>query len=551
MGILRGGLLALGAVALTIGLGSCGKVADGGEGAFFDSNTNWLSHCLDDSECNGSLRCYCGMCTKPCGQDNECALLGGARCAQSGEDVCGEQASAGGLCVLECTVGSECGDDFNCIAGQCVPKPCVTVGALSWDEVFRDINDDLAQADAEDRLYRRYITLGNASGDGAQSGRCGVSNDVKRDALSKLLNALSIDGQSNAPAWLDAGQRLLQIDLRNLDWDRQMLVGDAYPDKWEALVNQDPYALAFTGDDADDAVADTGTSMPVMLADSFIAITTQPNVYYGLLGIPEQLDQYLVDELGIDPTKPLVKAGFTVAGKEFLAQYWPTQARDGFVWEIAEFGREPGALLQNPLAEPLGQREVIFTLPNGVNAFAFMSSDGRRLDNWKTTYDDAERDNVARAPRSNWRRHPREVAVQDEVFDYVAANPDRYTDADLAEINRLFIGPDRLERLLARDYSTYQSAALLRAISSAGIHNDDPEPVTTSYAEYEQRVTLAIAAAELLVTPSDLRSNLALLNPALQSLNGGSIDRELFTSLFHDSACILGTVLTNQPADCP
>lgn len=546
IGILRAGLLALSAVALTIGLGSCGKVAEGGGGALFDSNTNWLSRCLDDNECNGSLRCYCGMCTKPCGQDNECNLLGGAQCAQSGEDVCGEQASAGGLCVLQCTGSNDCGDGFNCSAGQCVPKPCVTLGALSWDDVFQFINADLARSDAADRPFQRYIALGNSSGDGSQNGRCGVSTEIKRDALIKLMNALSIQAPTQRVVGVDAGQRLFRIDLRDFSWDRRITVGGAYTDEWEALVAKDPYALPFTGADADDAVDDTGTSVPVMLADSFIALTTLPDVYYGLLGIPEQLDQYLVDEFGIDPAAPVVEAAFT-DGRPFLAKYWPMQTRSGFVWEVADFGQEPDFLFQNPLAEPVGQRELIFTLPNGLTAFAFMDSDGRRLDSWSVTYDSAEPDNVARAPRSNWRRHPRQVVVRDEMNDYVAAHADQYATEDLSKINRLFIGPTRLESLLERDYSTFQAAALL----NVSVTDDDPEPITTSYAEYERPVTLEVAAAELMVTPAELRDNLNLLNPALLALDGGTVSRELFTALYQDSACILNVVLENQPADCP
>jgi hypothetical protein len=364
--------------------------------------------------------------------------------------------------------------------------------------------------------------------------------------VAKLLNALSIDARPRGLLWVDAGQRVVRIDLRDFQWDRRILAGGDYADAWEALVDKDPYALAFAGADADDAASDTGTQIPVILADSFIAIATQPEVYYALMNFPEQLDRYLVEELGIDPAAPSVKAGFTVDGKEFLAQYWPTQVRDGYLWEIAEFGREPGALLQDPLAQPLGQREIIFTQPNGMKAFAFMNNEGRRLDNWNASADSAERDNVARAPRSNWRRHPRQVVVRDEVLDYVTANPSLYSEEDRAAITRSFIGPDRLMSLLARDYSTFEGAALILVGQ-----NTDSEPVTASYAEYQQRVTIEIAAAELMVTPNDLRDNLSLLNPALQALDGGSIDRELFTVLFHDSACILDSILENQPADCP
>jgi len=113
--VLRVWFLALSALALALGLGSCGKVAEGNE-ELFDSNTNWLLRCREDEHCTGSLRCYCGICTKPCGENSECGLLSGAECAESGESLCGEQASAGGLCVLACTGDLDCGAGFSCSA---------------------------------------------------------------------------------------------------------------------------------------------------------------------------------------------------------------------------------------------------------------------------------------------------------------------------------------------------------------------------------------------------------------------------------------------------
>lgn len=115
------GLLALSSLALALSAGSCGKVKEGGQ-PLFDSNTNWLVPCVADDQCSGSLRCYCGQCTKPCGQDAECSLLSDALCAESSEVLCGQSASAGGLCVRGCAADAECGPRFSCSAGQCVPS---------------------------------------------------------------------------------------------------------------------------------------------------------------------------------------------------------------------------------------------------------------------------------------------------------------------------------------------------------------------------------------------------------------------------------------------
>lgn len=118
--MLRVGSLALGALALSLSAGSCGKVAE--PRPLFDSNTNWLVPCVADDQCTGSLRCYCGQCTKPCSQDGECSLLSDALCAESSEVLCGQSASAGGLCVRGCAADAECGPRFSCSAGQCVPS---------------------------------------------------------------------------------------------------------------------------------------------------------------------------------------------------------------------------------------------------------------------------------------------------------------------------------------------------------------------------------------------------------------------------------------------
>ena len=54
------------------------------------------------------------------------------------------------------------------------------------------------------------------------------------------------------------------------------------------------------------------------------------------------------------------------------------------------------------------------------------------------------------------------------------------------------------------------------------------------------------------LTPDELQENLQLLNPVLQVLDKGTLDRDDFTNVYIDSLCRLSDVLDNQPAaaDC-
>jgi hypothetical protein len=543
----RCSILALGALTLSLALSSCGKVADRNQ-LQLDSNTNWLVSCEVDQQCSGSLRCYCGQCTQPCAQNDQCGLLSGAVCAESGEAVCGQQASPGGLCVLECTRNEECGSSFSCNAGQCVPVPaalpppnaCNSGVFRTLDEIYSLVVNDLSEQDIDDQPFLRYVSLG----DRYLESDCSSAVTAQRQGLNKLLNSLSLYSIIGQPIAVDVEERLYRIDLRDYAWNRPIsFEGTNFSDAWEVLVASNPYAIPFVGDDADDAVNDTGTLVPVMFASSLIAYGSQPEVYYALLEIPEDLSQLWLD-LGIDRTTlPYLEAGF-VDDREFLAQQWQIEVRAGYVWQISEFGREPGALFGNPLAPPLGEQELIFTLPNGLHAFAFSDSTGRRLPSWQNGSDLAEPNGAASVPRSNLRRHPLGINVRDEVLDYVLANPGAFTpDVELL-LRQRFVGASAVAGILQRDYE----ALTLPALRRAGIDPLLNEPITSAASDFGQPLTLDRAASELLVLPEELRQNLDLLDPAMAVLDAGQVDRSDFTQLYRQSMCTLGLVLENQPA---
>jgi hypothetical protein len=85
-----------------------------------DSHTHWLSECQSDAEC-GSLRCLCGICSRPCSAASECSdLAGRASCeALSG---CRAAEPAVVACELGCSGDTDCqqgSTSGRCSGGRC------------------------------------------------------------------------------------------------------------------------------------------------------------------------------------------------------------------------------------------------------------------------------------------------------------------------------------------------------------------------------------------------------------------------------------------------
>ena len=140
----------------------------------------------------------------------------------------------------------------------------------------------------------------------------------------------------------------------------------------------------------DDAVADMGTAFPVMFADSFLATAMTAEMYYALIDVPENIDDFILNDLGIDveqnsSDQEVIRAGFSGASiglpeNAFLAERHDIEVRNGVLWQIADFGGGPDGLFEDPLGQPRGERKLVFTLPNGLLGFA-LAACGPDLDN--------------------------------------------------------------------------------------------------------------------------------------------------------------------------
>jgi O-glycosyl hydrolase len=113
------------------------------------SQTNWLTACSSDDDCDG-LSCLCGVCTLSCVEDDACAPLGSGSCvrvrsggsADSGAiATCDGQAPDQGLCLPDCD-GAPCAADPAPDQVEASSDPCSLDGCGESDDASAHVTID-------------------------------------------------------------------------------------------------------------------------------------------------------------------------------------------------------------------------------------------------------------------------------------------------------------------------------------------------------------------------------------------------------------------------
>ena len=290
---------------------------------------------------------------------------------------------------------------------------------VTLESTLRAIVADLRKLpDTRTRARQRYFSLAEAHNNPA------ISDDsllLSRAALAKATNSLSWEPDIVAPRVVNDSQTLFAIDIEKLGWTR---------DHWRAVRGRYPYALGFAnldertlGELEKEILQLTERSEPIFMvrADWFIANAMQPELYHALLydlSLPElmkripdratpanpqhmtatDLEQYL----GIDVIANIMRGedkamrcGFTpsgVSGQNRLLERHRTKF--GAYWKSYDFmaGNRRAILSQFPLgpAYPGNESpqlafdhdggEIIFSLPNGLQAYLLVSGKDDRID---------------------------------------------------------------------------------------------------------------------------------------------------------------------------
>lgn len=428
------------------------------------------------------------------------------------------------------------------------PEPAARCdGSLSFDELYAAIDADLRRED-DDAPFLRYVSLSHRY----NQGFCPEDLESDRLALVKALNSLSTEVGIASPEALDEDGILYRIDLRDLGWDQPAQVGGvAFDDKWEAIIAASPYAVELEGDDADSAKLAAQTAVPVLSSDALIDATVVGDLYYALVGIGE--DAFgLFAQLGIDFADVDVRAGTSrsrMSQQDTIIQRFEQGTLQGFYWsrfDVAD-ATAGASIFANPLGFPADVISSLFTLPNGLMAYALFDAAGARIADTGVLVDQFQRDGRVRNSVSCSACHAAGVnPITDEVRLYVESNRLDFDADTLGDVDETFVPQPELDDVIQRDNATYQAS-----LARAGIGGVAGDPVSAVYQRFDGDVTLAVAAGELGVTPEVLSRELVALgneaDPVIAVLRSQSLRREQFEGAYLATLCALSLSQDNRP----
>ncbi len=386
---------------------------------------------------------------------------------------------------------------------------------LSPGEVARLVQADLAAQPARQRRFMRYLSLAHLAGDRAAT----------RHAIAKLVNSLSWHPRLTAPAPIADG-RILRLDLRDYRWNAR---------QWERLTARYPYAPA------DD-------ERLVVRADWFVATASRPPTYHDFLSLPSS-DRGLERLLQLDVPLNLeeqtaARSGFNGSGvarsNRLLERH---DAPHGAYWRSYDFSDNTGR--QNLFEYPLGPApgpagfkhaggEIIFHLPNGLQAYLLVDADGRRVDKapGEIVSDPKRPDRLVENGLSCIGCHVTGILPKDDqIREHVRKNPRAFASEVRDDVFALYPPARRLRALVNEDNARF-TAALRRL----GVPEGEPEPVLAAVLRYEDTVDRPRALAELGITAEALSARLAR-SPELARVLGpllarGGVQRQVFEEMF-------------------
>jgi hypothetical protein len=387
----------------------------------------------------------------------------------------------------------------------------------------------------------------------------GLSDDeleTYRQGLSKLVNSLSWGKRIAKPIPVDPSKTILRIDLRDLGWDEAT---------WERILAANPYRVLYDSNAARAIQRPTGSRLPFVRADWFVDAASRPPLYHDILALPQtlpELEKQLRVDVGRDIRQERVaRVGFSNSGvsrnNRMIERH---ESLDGSMWVSYDFAQSTG--LKNLFEHPLGPRaidhkrssfehdggEIIFGLPNGLQAYMLVNAKGDRLDKGPTAIvsDPKRPDRAVENGISCMGCHVRGmIPKDDQIRANVLKNPNAFSDEEQRSVDALYPPTEKLKALFDDD-----SARFRKAIEACSVRVGQTEPINALALRFEAELDLATAASELDVSPSQLLKHLresAALSRKLGGLtsSGGTIKRETFIEAFADAVreMDIGTVV--------
>ena len=314
-----------------------------------------------------------------------------------------------------------------------------------------------------ERTFARYFTMTHLY----NAGETTEALHAYQRALSKLVNSLSWGRRVIKPKPIDPEETIFYIDLRNYEWEIGI-------DRWTLIEAEYPYSIEFNAP-TQTALREKLTNLreamdcevPFVHVDWFIATASLPPLYHDILGLPEtdkeletRLEVNVVENIRNAAGLRVWRAGFNESGvsnhNRVVERH---ESRYGAYWKSYDFAGSKGT--QNVLTHPLSFThdggEIIFNLPNGLQAYLLVDAGGRRLDAApiQIVRNLAASDPTVRNGLSCIGCHTEGMkAITDEVRGVAEKNPN--PPFNKARVLSLYVEQATMDERLAEDTARYR-----------------------------------------------------------------------------------------------
>jgi hypothetical protein len=398
---------------------------------------------------------------------------------------------------------------------------------LTENSIIRCIDRDLRGLEPDQRHGIRYFTLAHLWN--GEIGRSKPDPDrslrTSRRALSKVLNSLSWRPRVVPPVQLDVeGEThgtIYRIALEDYGWDRGI---------WERLVAVYPYGLVLKTPEARRVYDDTHCVLPYLRADWFVVAASRPPLYEFILGLPSTEEALETRLLNLNcqeniREKAVLRAGFRNSRVSRNNRLLERHALPdgGYYWKSYDFAGNQGR--QDLFAHPLGPGpdyadfrrdggEILFSLPNKLQAYMLVNSEGRRIAEAPVAIVwDYNRQGPVVNGISCLQCHESGLQLRKggEIPDHVVRDSEAFGKAAAEEVLALYptaAKEDRFLKTLQQDVRTFQRALLdayqerpPAAEGNQSLAQEVGEPISAVVDLYEGRLDPSQAAAEAGIAP--------------------------------------------------
>ncbi|MBK8254693.1 MAG: hypothetical protein IPK82_18780 [Polyangiaceae bacterium] len=425
------------------------------------------------------------------------------------------------------------------------------------DEVFDLMRADLETLSPVRRARTRYFVLSHLY----NANQSNTALERYRQALSKLTNSLSWQAHVTVPTPVDSPRNtVFRIELDDYQW--QAIAGIAGSDLWEKLLKNYPFGTLYENHpDAQFLAEETNTTLPWIHADWFIDAASLPPLYYDMLRLPNTATA--VEKLvgaGVKSNiqnRLVARAGFNNSGVALhnrVLERHPSLF--GSYWLSYDFSSSVGVrnVFENPVGPVLSVGapsqfvhdggEAIFTLPNGLHAFAIYTAGGARIDAAPTNIvsDPKQNDGAVRAGRSCMSCHIDGILLKDDlVRSHVVTHQASFNEEVFQAALDLYPIAEEMADLQLSDRDDYIAARAEAGADAGGV-----DPVFDRSEDFELSLNLDRAAAELWTDPKTLKAVIEQ-NPTLSvklgplvSKPNGLVERLVFETAFPELVCAIG-----------